>query len=67
LAIAFSRRSRSLSRAGLFTLTLGFAPLPLLLEVGRGLSGFAFADLGSGSLRRLLPMSSARSPVLAGF
>jgi hypothetical protein len=65
-SLRFGRRPLSplaipLSR-GLFPQALGFAAFVLLVKVGRCLSGLSFADVGSGSFRRLRPMSCAPSP-----
>jgi hypothetical protein len=51
---------------GLLAPALGFAALLLLLEVGCGFVCLSFAELGSGSLRRLRPARLPASPFLTG-
>lgn len=51
---------------GLLSPALGLAALLLLLEIRGGFSGLCFADLRSGSLRRLRAMLLPANPILAG-
>jgi hypothetical protein len=64
-ALAFSRRSRSLSD-DLLAPALGFAPLLLLLEIGGGLSGIPSLISEAARFAAFSRRLSCRAPVLAG-